>query len=77
MEGQIEGLSIAGRSCGLWNFKNSFKVMAARGRDRLREKNEESWSKIENNKTDQNNISREIRTNHRGNKKWRGEVGIK
>ena len=41
MEGQIEGLSIAGRSCGLWNFKNSFKVMAARGRDRLREKNEE------------------------------------
>ena len=43
-----------------------------------REKNdEETWNQMENNKTGQNYISREIRTNHRGNKKLRGEFAIK
>ena len=42
------------------------------------EKNdEEIWNQIENNKTGQNNISWEIRANHRGNKKSRGEFEIK
>ena len=42
----------------------------------LREKNEETWNQIENNKTGQTNISREIRTKHGGNKKSRGEFEI-
>ena len=47
-------------------------------RQDCKERNDkETLNQIENNKTGQNNISWEIRANHRGNKKSRGEFEIK